>query len=122
MYIEPTDILGALHATEHGLIDLRPLLAMCDRWDIGGLSTELHWQTGAPSIFLYDGHPGGIGITRKGFHDFESLTASTHKLISSCRCEAGCPSCVQSPKCGNLNEPLDKWGAIRILGEMLNAK
>ena len=122
MNIEPSDILGALHATEHGLIALLPLFAMCDRWDIGGLSTELHWQTGAPSIFLYDGHPGGIGITRKGFHDFESLTASTHKLISSCRCEAGCPSCVQSPKCGNLNEPLDKWGAIRILGEMLNAK
>ena len=115
---EPQEKLGALHATEHGLIALLPLFAMCDRRDIGGLSTELHWQTGGPSIFVYDGHPGGIGITRRGFHQFEDLVASTQKLISSCRCEAGCPSCIQSPKCGNLNEPLDKWGAVRILGRM----
>ncbi|MEK6535973.1 MAG: Zn-binding domain-containing protein, partial [Actinomycetota bacterium] len=110
-----------LHASEHGLIAMLPLFAMCDRWDIGGLSTEMHWQTGGPSIFVYDGHPGGIGITRKGFADFEELVASTHKLISSCRCEAGCPSCIQSPKCGNLNEPLSKAGALQILREIKKA-
>lgn len=116
--VSPPELLGALHATEHGLIALLPLFAMCDRWDIGGLSTEMHWQTGGASIFVYDGHPGGIGITRKGFASFEELVASTHKLISSCRCEKGCPSCIQSPKCGNLNEPLNKVGASQILGKM----
>jgi len=116
--VAPPDLLGALHATEHGLIALLPLLAMCDRWDIGGLSTEMHWQLGGPSIFVYDGHPGGIGITRKGFTDFEELVASTLKLITACRCESGCPSCIQSPKCGNLNEPLSKAGALAILGKM----
>ena len=98
-----------------------PLLAMCDRWDIGGLSTEMHWQTGGPSIFVYDGHPGGIGITRKGFSSFEDLIERTVKLIAACRCEAGCPSCIQSPKCGNLNEPLNKTGALDILVSMKNA-
>lgn len=116
--VSPPELLGALHATEHGLIALLPLFAMCDRWDIGGLSTEMHWQTGGASIFVYDGHPGGIGITRKGFADFEELVAGTHKLISNCRCEKGCPSCIQSPKCGNLNEPLSKVGALQIMGNM----
>ncbi len=116
--VQPQDFLGALHATEHGLIALLPLFAMCDRWDIGGLSTEMHWQTGGPSIFVYDGHPGGIGITRKGFATFEELVASTHSLIGACPCESGCPSCIQSPKCGNLNEPLSKAGALEILGKM----
>ncbi|MHB1325936.1 MAG: DEAD/DEAH box helicase [Thermoleophilia bacterium] len=120
--VSPPELLGALHATEHGLIALLPLFAMCDRWDIGGLSTEMHWQTGGASIFVYDGHPGGIGITRKGFASFEELVASTHKLISSCRCEKGCPSCIQSPKCGNLNEPLSKVGASQILGKMRNIR
>ena len=116
--LEPPDLLGSLHATEHGLIAMLPLYAMCDRWDIGGLSIDYHWQTEAPSIFVYDGHPGGIGISRQGFGSFEELVSASHKLISSCPCEAGCPSCVQSPKCGNLNEPLSKWGAINILGKM----
>jgi len=116
--IEPPDLLGALHATEHGLIAMLPLFAMCDRWDIGGLSIDFHWQLDAPAIFVYDGHPGGIGINRKGFLDFEALVAASHKLISDCPCESGCPSCIQSPKCGNLNEPLSKWGAINILGKM----
>ncbi|MHB0866818.1 MAG: DEAD/DEAH box helicase [Thermoleophilia bacterium] len=116
--VEAPDMLGALHATEHGIIALLPLFAMCDRWDIGGLSIDYHWQTDSPTIFVYDGHPGGIGINRKGFADFEELVAASHKLIAACPCKAGCPSCIQSPKCGNLNEPLSKWGAISILGKI----
>ena len=118
--IESAELLGGLHALEHGLIAMMPLFAMCDRWDIGGLSTELHWQVGGPAIFVYDGHPGGIGISRRGFALFEDIAASAHKLISSCRCEAGCPSCIQSPKCGNLNEPLSKAAAVAILKQMID--
>ena len=116
--VEPPRLAGSLHAAEHGLIALLPLYAMCDRWDIGGLSTQTHWQTGDASIFVYDGHPGGVGITRKGFDSFEELVTDARKLISSCRCEAGCPSCIQSPKCGNLNEPLSKGAALTFLGRM----
>ncbi len=112
----PLDVLqGSLHAAEHGQIAVLPLIAMCDRWDIGGLSTAYHHQTGRPTIFIYDGHPGGIGISRAGFHKFERLVADALRLISECRCAAGCPSCVQSPKCGNLNEPLNKRGAAELL-------
>ncbi|MHB1382030.1 MAG: Zn-binding domain-containing protein, partial [Thermoleophilia bacterium] len=114
------DILGGLHALEHGLIALLPLFAMCDRWDIGGLSTEMHWQVGGPAIFIYDGHPGGIGIARRGFDLFEELAKATGKLVASCRCETGCPSCIQSPKCGNLNEPLHKDAAVAILRKMMD--
>jgi len=110
---------GSLHAAEHALIALLPLYAMCDRWDIGGLSTPWHWQTDAASIFVYDGYPGGIGLTRRGYEAFESLAADAHALIAECPCESGCPSCVQSPKCGNLNEPLSKAGAVALLGAML---
>jgi DEAD/DEAH box helicase domain-containing protein len=112
-------LLGALHAAEHAQIAVLPLLAMCDRWDIGGLSTNLHPQTGGPTIFIYDGHPGGIGITRRGFLAFDALVDDAHRLISECPCEKGCPSCVQSPKCGNLNEPLSKLGAAELMGRML---
>jgi DEAD/DEAH box helicase domain-containing protein len=112
-------LLGSLHAAEHSQIAVLPLLAMCDRWDIGGLSTNLHWQTGGPTIFIYDGHPGGVGITRQGFLRFESLVADAHRLIAECPCESGCPSCVQSPKCGNLNEPLEKRGALELMARML---
>jgi DEAD/DEAH box helicase domain-containing protein len=116
----PLDVLlGALHASEHSQIAVLPLLAMCDRWDIGGLSTNLHPQTGRPTIFIYDGHPGGIGITRRGFHAFEALVDDAHRLVGECPCERGCPSCVQSPKCGNLNEPLSKAGAIEVMARML---
>ena len=87
-----------------------PLIAMCDRWDIGGLSTNVHFQTGAPTIFIYDGHPGGVGITLRGYEEFERLLGDAERLIGECPCESGCPSCVQSPKCGNLNEPLHKDG------------
>ena len=115
------ELLGALHAAEHSQIAVLPLLAMCDRWDIGGLSTNLHPQTGGPTIFIYDGHPGGIGITRRGFLAFEALVDDAHRLVSECPCEKGCPSCVQSPKCGNLNEPLSKLGAAQVMGRMLAA-
>jgi DEAD/DEAH box helicase domain-containing protein len=111
--------LGALHAAEHAQIAVLPLIAMCDRWDIGGLSTNLHPQTGLPTIFIYDGHPGGVGLTRAAFLRFEELCRDAHRLISECPCRAGCPSCVQSPKCGNLNEPLAKHGARQLLEGML---
>jgi DEAD/DEAH box helicase domain-containing protein len=114
-------LLGALHATEHAQIAVLPLIAMCDRWDIGGLSTNFHPQTGAPTIFLYDGHPGGIGIARTAFARFEELCEDAHRLIAECPCSGGCPSCVQSPKCGNLNEPLSKAGARLLLEQMLDA-
>jgi DEAD/DEAH box helicase domain-containing protein len=110
---------GALHAAEHALIALLPLYAMCDRWDIGGLSTPWHWQTDAPSIFVYDGYPGGIGLSRRGYDAFESLAEAARSLVAECACESGCPSCVQSPKCGNLNEPLSKAGAVALLGTVL---
>ncbi|MBA3328991.1 MAG: DEAD/DEAH box helicase [Solirubrobacterales bacterium] len=112
-------LLGSLHAAEHAQIAVLPLLAMCDRWDIGGLSTNAHPQTGAPTIFIYDGHPGGVGITRQGFRAFETLVGDAHRLIAECPCEKGCPSCVQSPKCGNLNEPLAKAGALELMARML---
>jgi DEAD/DEAH box helicase domain-containing protein len=113
--LPPDVLLGALHATEHGQIAVLPLIAMCDRWDIGGLSTNVHLQTGSPTIFIYDGHPGGIGISRRGFHEFERLLGDASRLIGECPCADGCPSCVQSPKCGNLNEHLHKAGALELM-------
>ncbi|HEY7966543.1 MAG TPA: DEAD/DEAH box helicase [Solirubrobacteraceae bacterium] len=116
----PVDLLlGSLHAAEHAQIAVLPLLAMCDRWDIGGLSTNAHPQTGGPTIFIHDGHPGGVGITRIAFARFEELVGDAHRLIAECPCRDGCPSCVQSPKCGNLNEPLAKAGAGELLERML---
>ncbi len=112
------DLLGSLHALEHAQIAVLPLIAMCDRWDIGGLSTNAHPQTGVPTIFIYDGHPGGVGLTRRGFDQFERLSADAARLIGECPCADGCPSCVQSPKCGNLNEPLSKRGALELLRRM----
>ncbi|HEX5800077.1 MAG TPA: DEAD/DEAH box helicase [Gaiellaceae bacterium] len=112
-------LLSALHAAEHSLIALLPLWAMCDRWDIGGLSTNVHFQTGLPTIFVYDGHAGGVGITERGFERFEGWVEDTARLLDGCPCAAGCPSCVQSPKCGNLNEFLDKDAALTLLRRLL---
>jgi DEAD/DEAH box helicase domain-containing protein len=111
-------LLGALHAAEHTLIALLPLWAMCDRWDIGGLSTNVHYQTGRPTIFVYDGHAGGVGITARGFASFEGWVEDTTRLLQRCPCRSGCPSCVQSPKCGNLNDMLDKAAARTLLERM----
>ncbi len=118
--LPPEVQLGALHATEHSQIAVLPLLAMCDRWDIGGLSTNVHFQTGLPTIFIYDGHPGGVGIARRGYDEFERLVADAARLVGECPCESGCPSCVQSPKCGNLNEPLHKAGALELMDSIIN--
>jgi len=116
--LPPDALLGSLHATEHGQIAVLPLIAMCDRWDIGGLSTNVHFQTGRPTIFVYDGHPGGVGIALRGYEQFERLLGDAERLIAECPCESGCPSCVQSPKCGNLNEPLHKEGALELMRTM----
>ena len=113
-------LLGTLHAAEHALISLLPLWAMCDRWDIGGLSTNLHPETGRPTVFIYDGHPGGVGITERGYAEFEGWVADTAALLRGCPCTSGCPSCVQSPKCGNLNEMLDKAGAATFLSRLVD--
>ena len=112
---EMPKLLGTLHAAEHAMIAVLPLWAMCDRWDIGGLSTNIHLETGRPTVFIYDGHPGGVGITERGFDQFEGWVRDTAAMIRGCPCSDGCPSCVQSPKCGNLNDMLDKTGALTFL-------
>ena len=114
-------LLGTLHAAEHSMIALLPLWAMCDRWDIGGLSTNIHFQTDAPTVFIYDGHAGGVGLTERGFKAFEGWVEDTARMLDGCPCTEGCPSCVQSPKCGNLNEMLDKAGALTLLRRMVAA-
>jgi DEAD/DEAH box helicase domain-containing protein len=113
------DFLGGIHAAEHACIGILPLFAMCDRWDIGGLSTPRHADTDAPQVFIYDGFPGGVGIAERGFEELPALWRATYEVIAACPCEVGCPSCIQSPKCGNNNEPLDKAAAKLILGMLL---
>ncbi|MFQ5612890.1 MAG: DEAD/DEAH box helicase [Anaerolineae bacterium] len=113
------DYLGGLHAVEHAAIGLLPLFAMCDRWDIGGLSTPAHPDTNLPQIFIYDGHPGGVGISEQGFALLAELWRATLSAIKDCPCQEGCPSCIYSPKCGNNNSPLDKRAAIWILQKLL---
>ena len=112
--------LGALHATEHAAISLFPLLALCDRADIGGISLPFHPQVGSGAVFVYDGHPGGVGIAARGFAELPALLDRVLALLDACPCEDGCPSCIQSPKCGNGNRPLDKAGAARVLRLLLD--
>jgi DEAD/DEAH box helicase domain-containing protein len=129
-YVVPHDVLrragldrpraaGALHAAEHAAIGMLPLFAICDRWDVGGVSTAWHRDTGAPTIVIHDGQPGGVGVAELGFEAASRHLAATLDVIRACRCAFGCPSCVQSPKCGNGNEPLDKAGAIALLATLL---
>jgi DEAD/DEAH box helicase domain-containing protein len=113
------DVPGALHAAEHAAIGLLPLVASCDRWDIGGLSTARHPDTDAPTIFVYDGHPGGAGFAERAYEMAQEWFAATRDTVKTCGCEAGCPGCVQSPKCGNGNSPLDKRGAVTVLSRLL---
>ncbi len=113
------DFAGGLHATEHAAIAILPLFALCDRNDIGGVSTPFHPDTGKAQIFIYDAYPGGIGIAEKGFDLVTELWQATLKAITECPCHEGCPSCIQSPKCGNNNKPLDKKAAQLLLGELL---
>jgi DEAD/DEAH box helicase domain-containing protein len=117
--LTPEQVLGALHAAEHAGIGILPLFTICDRWDVGGVSTDLHPQTGQATIVIYDGYPGGAGIAELGFAAGRRHVEATLEVIASCPCEAGCPSCVQSPKCGNWNEPLDKGGAAALLRAVL---
>ncbi|KUJ67512.1 hypothetical protein ACZ90_27025 [Streptomyces albus subsp. albus] len=117
--VSPEALGGALHAAEHASIGMLPLFATCDRWDIGGVSVPLHPDTLLPTVFVYDGHPGGAGFAERAFHTAARWLTATREAIAACECESGCPSCIQSPKCGNGNDPLDKKAAIRLLTTLL---
>jgi DEAD/DEAH box helicase domain-containing protein len=117
--VNAAQLPGAAHAAEHASIGLLPLVATCDRGDIGGVSMALHPDTGLPTIFVYDGHPGGAGFAARGFAAAREWLTATRDAIAACECETGCPSCVHSPKCGNGNEPLDKAAALRLLSTVV---
>ena len=117
--LDATRVPGALHAAEHAAIGVLPLFTICDRWDVGGVSTAMHADTAMPTVFVYDGYPGGAGVADLGFDEADRLMVTTRQLIGECTCAHGCPSCVVSPKCGNGNEPLDKAGAVALLDTVL---
>jgi DEAD/DEAH box helicase domain-containing protein len=112
---DPGDFPGGIHAAEHAMISMFPFEYLCDRRDVGGLSTPLHPHTEAPTIFIYDGHPGGVGLARSGYANVDGLMTTTLDMLRSCDCADGCPACVQSPHCGNANDPLDKGLATYLL-------
>jgi DEAD/DEAH box helicase domain-containing protein len=117
--VSPRQAAGALHAAEHAAIGMLPLFTICDRWDVGGVSTAFHPQTGEAMIFVYDGYAGGAGIAELGFASGARHLGATLAAIEGCGCEAGCPSCIQSPKCGNWNEPLEKAASVSLLRAVL---
>jgi DEAD/DEAH box helicase domain-containing protein len=114
------DLPGAAHAAEHASIGLLPLFAACDRWDVGGVSADLHPATGQLTVFVYDGHDGGAGFAERGYQAAREWLGATADAIRGCECQAGCPSCIQSPKCGNGNEPLSKPGSVTLLECLLS--
>ncbi|WP_110181347.1 DEAD/DEAH box helicase [Nocardioides solisilvae] len=118
--LDAADLPGSAHAAEHCSIGLLPLFATCDRWDIGGVSTARHPDTGVLTVFVHDGHPGGAGFAERGFRSARAWLTATRDTIAACECDDGCPSCIQSPKCGNQNNPLDKHGASRLLDLLLD--
>jgi DEAD/DEAH box helicase domain-containing protein len=118
--VDPSRVIGAVHAAEHALIGLLPLFAICDRWDVGGVSMAIHPDTGNPTIFVYDGYPGGAGIAELAFAALHRHIGAARELVAGCPCDDGCPSCVQSPKCGNWNEYLDKAAAVALLETLLS--
>ncbi|MEM8924184.1 MAG: DEAD/DEAH box helicase [Actinomycetota bacterium] len=119
--IKPHALPGALHAAEHAAIGILPLFTICDRWDVGGVSIAAAPQSGLPTVFIYDGYPGGAGVADLAFAAADRHLAATAEVLEGCPCTAGCPSCVQSPKCGNGNEPLDKWAALALLHNTLGS-
>ena len=119
--LDDASVPGAAHAAEHAAIGMLPLVATSDRWDVGGVSTALHPDTGLATVMVYDGYPAGAGFTARAFESHATWLGATRDAIAGCRCESGCPACVQSPKCGNGNEPLDKAGAVRLLDVVLRA-